>query len=441
MRVQVAASRCREATQCWGGSRRRGASRSSEAGRSLGPAGWRWWPGFVPGLVVLVLTGCGAGERTAAVPVVRDSAGITIVESSVPVLAGGGVRISAAPELEIGVLEGEEAYQFTRVMGATRLSDGRIVVANAGTSELRFYDAGGRHLQSVGGQGGGPGEFQYMRSLWRVAGDSLLVWDLGSRRLSLFDGEGRFVTSYSVRPPEGMLSDGTLIGDVANRIFDPNTPRSGLHRLPQYLLRYTRGDEVLDTLGALPGTERHVHLAMSGGSISSIEVSPPPFGRTTNVAVSGDLVYAGSADTYEVGVYRSGAGLERLIRLARAPREVTPAVIESLKEERLGAARDAEARRAVEQQFASLEFPEYLPAYRAIRVDAAGVLWVEDYRLPGDEVARWQLFDREGGWLTTVELPTQLRVLEIGTDQMLGLWRDEWDVEYLRVYGVDRSIN
>ncbi|WP_419943063.1 hypothetical protein [Candidatus Palauibacter sp.] len=61
--------------------------------------------------------------------------------------------------MSIGTAGGDPAYELFRVGGAMRLSDGRIVVANAGTGELRVYDPDGIHLASWGGQGDGPGEF------------------------------------------------------------------------------------------------------------------------------------------------------------------------------------------------------------------------------------------------------------------------------------------
>jgi hypothetical protein len=187
------------------------------------------------------------------------------------------------------------------------------------------------------------------------------------------------------------------------------------------------------------GSERHLHIEQSGGTIESISVSTPLFGRSQQLAVGPDRVYAGSADLYEIEVYRSGLGLERLIRLMRQPREVTPAVVEAKKREELEAAPDAERRRGVERRFADLSPPEFLPAYYGFQLDAVGVLWVEEYRLPGEVGSRWNLFDREGRWLTTIELPARLRVLEIGAEHLLGVWRDELDVEYLRVYGVVRT--
>ena len=52
--------------------------------------------------------------------------------------------------------------------------------------------------------------------------------------------------------------------------------------------------------------------------------------------------------------------------------------------------------------------------------------------LPGD------VFDPDGIWLGTVATPRGLRVTEIGTDYVVGVWRDELDVEYIRVYDLEK---
>jgi hypothetical protein len=111
----------------------------------------------------LILAACGDAPpaTTAAEPVVRDSAGITIVENHAPRWRDGeGWRISPAPVLEIGMIDGPAAYQLDGVRNAARLPDGSIAVADGGSRQIRIYDAEGRHFRSFGGQGGGPGEFE-----------------------------------------------------------------------------------------------------------------------------------------------------------------------------------------------------------------------------------------------------------------------------------------
>jgi hypothetical protein len=47
---------------------------------------------------------------------------------------------------------------------------------------------------------------------------------------------------------------------------------------------------------------------------------------------------------------------------------------------------------------------------------------------------RWTVFDREHRMLGTVTTPPRFIVSWIGEDLVLGIWRDEFDVEYVRGY-------
>src|SRR5690625_4203127 len=140
----------------------------------------------IPGLALLLtltLAGCAADAPRANLATERDSAGIRIVENAEP--RPGTVpewTIDDEPLLEIGVLDGDPAEQFFRVAGTLRLSDGRVVVADGGSGEVRVFDAEGRHLATGGGQGDGPGEFRNLSRLYRLPGDTILAWDAGLRR-------------------------------------------------------------------------------------------------------------------------------------------------------------------------------------------------------------------------------------------------------------------
>ena len=81
---------------------------------------------------------------------------------------------------------------------------------------------------------------------------------------------------------------------------------------------------------------------------------------------------------------------------------------------------------------------DFLPAHGALFADALGYLYVEDYRLPGEEVPTFNVFDPQGRLTGRLQLPAGLQVLEVGEDYLLGLYRDELDVEYLRLYALER---
>ena len=103
-----------------------------------------------------------------------DSAGIRIVENPPP--AGGsrlGWRVGPGPAVSIGAVEGEVPYLFASAADATNLRDGRIVVVDRGSDELRVFDALGTHLATWGGRGEGPGEFIDLHHVDRWPGDSI----------------------------------------------------------------------------------------------------------------------------------------------------------------------------------------------------------------------------------------------------------------------------
>ncbi|HSG80741.1 MAG TPA: hypothetical protein VLC48_00715, partial [Gemmatimonadota bacterium] len=100
---------------------------------------------------------------------------------------------------------------------------------------------------------------------------------------------------------------------------------------------------------------------------------------------------------------------------------------------------DEVARQAIHQMLISMPFPETLPAYGEYQVDAERNLWVKDFRRPGEEVTRWTVFDPEGAALGVVEMPARFEPYEIGSDFVLGRWRDELDIEHVRLYRLLKS--
>src|SRR5690606_23746461 len=136
---------------CWIGARR-------------SALGARRWSLLAPLALIgyaLALSACGGdtGEEEVRDIAVRDSAGISIVESgrapSRPFL-----MLDTSAVVEIGeTLDENPDYQLFQVASALRLSGGTIVVANRGSHQLKLYDSTGRFVRNMGRKGGGPGEF------------------------------------------------------------------------------------------------------------------------------------------------------------------------------------------------------------------------------------------------------------------------------------------
>jgi hypothetical protein len=61
---------------------------------------------------------------------------------------------------------------------------------------------------------------------------------------------------------------------------------------------------------------------------------------------------------------------------------------------------------------------------------------VQGYPIPGRDSVAWSVFDRNGSWITDVNLPTGFEVYEIGRDWILGAAQDELGVERIVVLGL-----
>ena len=395
----------------------------------------------LPLLALLSLVACRTDAPERRGPTVRDSAGIRIVENTTPLWQEGEEwRMSEEPVVDIGGGDTEEEHLF-QVVGATRLADGRVAVANAGSHELRFYSESGVFLHAAGGQGDGPGEFQRLLWLQRYAGDSLVTFDIGQLRISFFDAAGKLARTVNLRATEevaapiarGMFSDGSFLAVAAVRL--PAQPTSGTTRPPAAIYWYsTSGDSSLH-VGTYPSLESFVQVRADGryGRAS------PFFGRTSRFVVHNSSIYAGDNAHYEVHVLGPRGALMTIIRKEHDPIPVTPADIEAVHEDRLRQYDDDQTRDVMERWYREIPEPDEFPAFSSFNVDDQGGLWIRRYDRPGDDVPKWDVFDAEGQWLGTLTMPPGFEPLDIGSDYVLGLWRDADDVEHVRMYELVKS--
>src|SRR5687768_1257800 len=148
-------------------------------------------------LAAILVAACSTGDADSGVTTMRDSAGIAIAENDLARLTST-CTMTSTPTVSIGSAEGEEAYQLYRVFGARKLSDGRIVLVNQGSQQLRFYDASGKFLNAAGREGRGPGEFENAFYLWVLPGDTVWVGDYRPWQFHVFGPDGTW--KRTVRP-------------------------------------------------------------------------------------------------------------------------------------------------------------------------------------------------------------------------------------------------
>ncbi len=396
-------------------------------------SGFCFWSIMIP----ITLTGCGGGDNSSAA-VVRDSAGITIVEN-----AGGiwedGERWLASTEhtVNIGVIDGPAEYQLYRVTDILCLTDGRIVVA--ASNELRFYNANGEYLSTSGREGEGPGEFQRLGWVSKWHGDSLVAFDWGQSRVSLLDDHGEFGRSFRIEPEgdfffvmgEGAFADGTIL------VKAPHNFRGGIedgpNRNDEELQTYSNTGEFVQSVGDYPGPDQFIQSGRDGEN-AFIMMMSPPFGRRPPLAVYRGHFFTGAQDSYEIERHAQDGALEMLIRRNVEPRSVTDADVAAYIERELADMDDESARQSRRSSYDDMPTPETMPAYGTFVVDDLGNLWVQDYEPDPDDRINWSVFNEGGQLLGTVVLASGLNVKQIGDNFVVGVWRDEYDVEHVLMY-------
>jgi hypothetical protein len=411
----------------------------------------------LPSMIAAVLVAaaaCGDSSTQSGNAATRDSAGITIVENTAPSWTDADAwHLSETPTLTLGSAEGDSSQEFYQVAGMARLSDGTIVVANNGSSELRYFSPDGTLRARAGHKGGGPGEFQMLMSLQRLPGDSLLAYDLMNRRLSVFDRAGRHGRDIAMAStgPVVMMQIAGRFKDGRYLALSPNTSVGpamlsrpvGPARDSTVVLLLDTAATIADTLGLFPGARVNVrNMEMLGRSFPM--PVPVPFSPSTVIAAGDSVAYVGTSDTYEIRVLAPDGTLRRLIRYAQPPRPVTDADKEAYAE-RLKDFRMPGPANAMMDQFrkamTDVEYPETMPAYGQISVDADQNLWVADVTAGSDAPTRWSVFDPQGRLRGFVTTPPRFQVRDIGADYVLGAMTDETEIERVLLYQLIKPSN
>ena len=370
----------------------------------------------------------------------RDSAGIRIVENASPPEGSRlGWRLGPEPLVSIGQVEGEEPYLFTRIFGATMLSDGRIVIGDDGTKELRVFDREGNHLETWGGEGQGPGEFRGGQ-LWGLSplpGDSIIILQYGFAQLTVYGPDGEFLRRFV---PEVSQRD---TWNVRKNLWTRDVSRDGLLLAVQDPIDNDPADvEVWDAAGELRGSLGSHPGREAIRDADGDHASPVMFFRNTFLQAWADLFFISTNHRYELRGFALDGSLARIVRLDRPPRAPTDAHIEAYIDDMLSSIPSDQVGRRAERRRSLLDRPvaEHLPAFTLYRTDVVDHLWVLEYEAPGEETpgTLFTIFAPDGRVLGYFEIPEGMSILEAGADYILFRLRDELGVETVQLWPLER---
>lgn len=364
-----------------------------------------------------------------------DEPGAVPGEAAVPAIS---FEIEAEPALSVGVQTGDTLREFDRVVSPFVLSDGRLVVPLAGSSDIRVFSQDGSFVERLGRRGEGPGEFMYLSGAW-PRGDSIEAFDSRLRRITRFvpDGPVEVVaipsgTYPDMSVPVGPFGAGWALGGVVGRrgqrdsIVVHHFHRDGAH---------------LGELGSVDGMARY--FAAGAGS-------PEPLSPRSVAASDGTHLYLG--DTQVPSIRRIGSRGMVAGQISWQP-------VESMSgEAALGQVIDAAVSTgSVDRGFFNRERLKAAPVPAALSVfwdflpDPEGFLWIQPYEPLRHALAlgatpagragggrEWGVFTTAGRYAGSVEIPDGLAVTQVTRAAVVGIRRDELGVETVHVHRVTR---
>ncbi len=394
----------------------------------------------IPLSLVVLASACGeeAPEAASSAPVVRDSAGIRIVENHAPSWGEEEAwTVAAEPDLAIAEIAGVPIYRIGSIDVDT---SGRMLVTHQSEQEVVILAPDGPLERRFGRRGEGPGEFTRLTGAYWVDGDSVLAVDAAGRVTAFeVDGDGLRTTSVpmdlwaeAALSLLGSLADGRLILDGWR--YDPRS--EGTYEFGQIV-------------STSPGLDDPTHLVTMPFSVCAQALGDgcivETFGPLVTMDVGDSVVAAGFGTAYEVRVETPPPlASSEIWRLVREPVEVT--------DEMWGAYRgalDDGGKEVLDEVMRDQSRPGSLPHFRALVVAESGGVWVrEEERIdsrfftpaePDRGPRSWGVFDRNGTFLGRVRTPASFDLHVIADDYVLGVHRDEFDVETIRRYRLSRG--
>jgi hypothetical protein len=310
-------------------------------------------------------------------------------------------------------------------------SRGRAYVADWLAARLIVLDADGRILRTVGRKGLGPGEFRGIRGVQVLPGDSLLVYDPGAARLSVFAPDAD-KPSYTVNlgaaldgPEPFILRRATADGAYVALIRPQFTPDATAPRRDEVRVLNPDGSPRGGVLRDFP-SRSFLRVDMGGG----YSVMPNPFGREALMALGPDgaihLVWNDSlaVETMDLTGRRTGGFSIPYSAPAVSSDDVDEAT--------------SKLPRQIAAAFSPVladSVPSRWPAVRGFTADERGRLWVG---LPakGSDPAEWIVLESSGRYLGSVFLPAGFEMMAVKADRAYGVMTAESGVPQVTILAV-----
>lgn len=326
-------------------------------------------------------------------------------------------NLSLVEELRLGVALGEESDVFGDVGSLATRDDGTILVADFITREISEFSSDGAFRRTAVRPGPGPDELRFglggVDLLWQSP-DRLWIGD--PPRLMVLDSSGRLKrTSLDLgfsRWPARADSLGLIYREALNLTGEAEQRWIETYRVSVDVSLAQAGERFsLETVEVRAQVFRRGHA-----ELREMHDLPMRSAVIWDADPGGDLWVARSG-AYRIHRVTLAGDTVRTIELPLRPEPIRSAERE---------------RAAADSPWSPAELPTHKPLIADLRVDREGWLWVRR-TASGSDLPLVDVFDECGRHLGSapVSLDDHQPWLALGTARLLGVVRDELDVEYV----------
>lgn len=326
-----------------------------------------------------------------------------------------------------------DAVQLTDVQAIDVDGQGYIYVADPLKGAVVVLSADGRPLRDIGRKGQGPGEFDYIRNVQVLPGDSLLVFDHGLLRTTVF-GPGSDKAAYLIDhaaqglvPPnwvERIPGSPLLFATYRDAVTAGANGANDAELKQAVRLLDAQGKLIRDSILVTPASNE-VLIARQGGTVA---VANNPFGLPSRFRVGDDgRIYYARGDSLAIGIYSTDGQRVGGFSVRHTAPRVTDSDLSAAVEANEGSQMIVNAMRQ--------QAPERWPALRNFVLDERGLIWV-GVVTPANEPARWVAFDTAGKAVCSTSLPKSVDLKRIRGGNAYGVQVDELDVPRVVVYSI-----
>jgi hypothetical protein len=402
----------------------------------------------------------------------QDSAGIELVLNG-EAGAWGGELLSLSEFRVLGVIDGAAEQELSGVSAVAIDERGDMYVGSARSGSIRVFDAGGRFLRDIGRKGRGPAEFAVISRIW-FEGDTVFVEDRNlSRSTALSRGGLHLATWNGYTQPEGWVyvlagPRGGWLAEVrprgqpdlaaARSLVADSAAGTIVKARPIQVRRFLpESNAVGELVVEIPQPVEYVDRFAERGVTTPLFTVRPAFGVDER-----GRVFVTRLDDYRIDVFDTAGRHARSVRRPWRPIAVGLETVEEMKAlidihyDTLSRGDWSRFENVVERwaarkrmkelidRRAQLPLPTHRPALGRLLVSRDGSFWVERIdAVPtaryeaelrghaGPRPSRWELFDAEGRFLSTVELPPRFYPVWVDGPSVTGIRRDDLEVEYV----------